>query len=281
LFPARSPQAYQAIGFASGVAFIPPLLITFLGTRERADFQAAEPLPLRRSLGFVARNKPFRYAVALRLLSWIPVVIVQAVFAYYLTYWTGMTEDETSIVQGVILAMAFLCLPVVFYLSRRFEKRRAYIISAASWLVVMLGIFLIPRGMKAPVYVVGVLAGLGVSAAHVIPSAMMPDVMEVDELESGSRQEGAYAGITVFIDKLARMLALAVLPMVLRWTGYVQPEASVAQPVQPPSALMALRIFVSVVPAVLLALSIAVARVYPLTRARYGEIQRELEARRA
>jgi Na+/melibiose symporter-like transporter len=38
---------------------------------------------------------------------------------------------------------------------------------------------------------------------------MTPDVMEVDELMSGRRQEGVYSGILTFIDKLARMAALA------------------------------------------------------------------------
>jgi GPH family glycoside/pentoside/hexuronide:cation symporter len=280
MFPARDPRAYQTIGYASGLAFIPPLLIAFLGTRERAEFQAAAPLPLRTSIGFIRRNSAFRSTVALRLLSWIPVVIVQAVFAYYLAYWIGMTEDETSIVQGVILAVAFLFLPLVSYLSHRFEKRQAFVISVVSWAVVMLLIFLVPQGAKLPVYVLGALAGFGVSAAHVIPSAMTPDVMEVDELMSGRRQEGVYAGIMIFIDKLARMAALAVLPLVLRWARYVQPTVANPTPIQPASALMALRIFVSVVPALLLIASIPVARAYPLTRERYEEIRQTLVRRR-
>ncbi len=208
-------------------------------------------------------------------------MIVQAVFAYYLAYWSGMTEDETSIVQGVILAVAFLFLPLVSYLSRRYEKRQAYVISMVSWAVVMLVIFLVPRDTKIPVYILGALAGFGVSAAHVIPSAMTPDVMEVDELMSGRRQEGVYSGILTFIDKLARMAALALLPLVLRWADYVQPTAADPTPDQPVSALLALRIFVSVVPALLLIVSLPVARAYPITRAHHGQIQRALEERRA
>lgn len=281
MFPARDPRAYQTVGYAAGLAFIPPLLITFFGTRERAEYQTEKPLPIRESLGFIRRNSAFGSTVALRLLSWTPVVIVQAVFAYYLAYWSGMTEDETSIVQGVILAVAFLFLPLVSYLSRRYEKRQAYVISMVSWAVVMLVIFLVPRDTKIPVYILGALAGFGVSAAHVIPSAMTPDVMEVDELMSGRRQEGVYSGILTFIDKLARMAALALLPLVLRWADYVQPTAADPTPDQPVSALLALRIFVSVVPALLLIVSLPVARAYPITRAHHGQIQRALEERRA
>jgi GPH family glycoside/pentoside/hexuronide:cation symporter len=279
MFPPRSPQAYQTIGFASGIAFIPPLLITFFATRERVEVQTEAQLPVKESVGYVLRNPVFRYTVALRLLSWIPVVIVQAVFAYFLTYWSGMSEDEASIVQGVILAVAFALLPLVLYLTKRFEKRQAYIITVATWAVVMVAIIFVPQGAKTPVYIIGALAGLGVSAAHVIPSAMQPDVMEVDELNSGHRQEGAYGGIMVFVDKLARMAVMAVLPMTLRMAGYVQPSEANPVPTQPSSALLALRVFVSFAPALLLLASLWVAHRYPITRARYDEIQRTLAAR--
>lgn len=281
MFPPRSPQAYQTIGIASGLTFIPPLLITFFGTKERAEFQAAKPLPLREAAGFVMRNTAFWYSLALRILSWMPVVIVQAVFAYYLIYWSGMTEDETSIVQGVILAVALLLLPVINWLAKRMEKKSAYIVTTATWVLVMLALLPVPQGTKVPIYIIAALAGLGVASAHVLPNAISPDVMEVDELMSGRRQEGAYAGISVFIDKLARMVVLAVLPIVLQWAKYVQPTDADPFPVQPASALTALRIFVSVVPAVILGISIIVAYFYPITRARYAEIQRQLTEQRA
>ena len=281
MFLARSAQAYQTIGVISGLAFIPPLLITFLGARERAEFQTEKPLPLREAVGFVARNHVFRYALTLRILSWMPVVIVQAVFAYYLIYWTGMTEDETSIVQGVILAVALLFLPGVDWLAKRMEKKHAYIVTTAGWVLVMLALLPVPQGAKVPVYVIAALAGLGVASAHVLPNAITPDVMEVDELMSGRRQEGAYTGITVFIDKLARMVVLALLPVILSWAKYIQPTAADPFPAQPASALTALRISVSVVPAVVLVISIVVAYFYPITRAKYAEIQRQLAVQRA
>ena len=280
MFDARDPKAYQTIGTVAGIAFIPPVLITFLGTRERPEFQQRAALPIRESLSYVARNHAFRYTLALKLLSWTPVVIVQAVFAYYLTYWAGMTEDEASLVQGVILAVALVLLPLVGYLARRFEKKRAYIIAVAIWVAVMVAIGFIPQGAKLPIYILAGLAGFGVAAAHVIPTAMSPDVMEVDELMSGHRQEGIYAGIEVFIDKVARMLVMGLLPLALRASSYVQPTDAVALPEQPASALLMLRLLVSLVPALLLLVSLGVAWAYPITRERYGQIQSELAARR-
>jgi GPH family glycoside/pentoside/hexuronide:cation symporter len=280
MFPARDPRAYQTIGLICGASFIPPLLIAFWGTRERPEFQRASAPPLWQSVRYVLRNTAFRYTLSIRLLSWMPVVVAQAVFAYYLIYWSGMGEDETSLVQGVILAVALLFLPVVLWLARRLEKKTAYIIAAATWALVMLTILLVPQGARAPVYIVAALAGFGVSAAHILPSAMSPDVLEVDELMSGRRQEGAYAGVEVFVDKLARAGVMALLLAILRWSGYVQPTDDNPIPVQPGSALIALRLLMSVFPALLLGASIVVAWFYPLTRERYEEVRRELALRR-
>ncbi len=72
---------------------------------------------------------------------------------------------------------------------------------------------------------------------------------------------------------------LALLPAVLRWSGYVQPTAADLVPHQPASALNALRLVISVLPAVLLGASIVVAWFYPITRRRYAEINRELARR--
>ena len=280
MFPARDPRAFRVIGFICGAISIPPFLIAFLATRERPEFQEESALPLSKSLRFVLRNVAFRYTLAIRILSWMPVVIAQAVFAYFLIYWTGMTEDETSVVQGVILATALLFLPIVLWLSRRLEKKTAYVIAAASWTVVMLAILLVPQGARIPAYAIAALAGFGVSAAHLLPRAMEPDVLEVDELMSGRRQEGAYAGVAVFVDKLARALILGLLPTVLYWSGYVQPTALDPLPSQPASALRALQLLMSVLPALLLTASILVARRYPITRGRYAEMRQKLVARR-
>ena len=278
VFPAFSdPQtAFMVIGILCGLIFIPPVLITFFGTRERAEFQTAAAPGLIESLRFLLCNREWRLAVAISLLSWMPVDIASAVFAYYLVYWIGMSEDEASLVQAVILASATLFLPLVLWMARRLEKKTAYIISTAFWIVCMLAILLVPPGAKVPAYIIAFCVGLGVSSAHVLPNAMSPDVIEVDELMSGRRQEGIYAGVNVFVRKLSTGLVLAAIGPVLAWSGYVENAVQ-----QTPQALTAIRILISVVPAVILLASILIAWAYPLTRQKHAEIQEELRQRRA
>ena len=69
---------------------------------------------------------------------------------------------------------------------------------------------------------------------------------------------------------------VALLPAVLRWSGYVQTTAADPALLQPTSALSALRLVISVFPTLLLMASVVVAWFYPITRRRYAEVSREL-----
>lgn len=152
----------------------------------------------------------------------------------------------------------------------------AFIISTASWAVVMLGLLLVPRGARHLVYPIAALVGPGVAAAHALPTAMSADTLDIDELYSGQRQEGIYAGFEVFIRKLSTKVVLAGIGSILAWSGYVERAAE-----QSPRTLTVLRLIISVGPAVILVGGIAVAWRYPLTRQRHRAIQRELADRRA
>jgi GPH family glycoside/pentoside/hexuronide:cation symporter len=279
MFPSRDPRAYQVLALVCGACFSVTSLITFFGAHEGLEFQRQGALSLRETARSILRNVPFRYALAIHVLGWMPVTIVMALFAYYFIYWIGLDTVTVSLVQGGIMLMAWLFLPVVLWLSRRYEKRTAYSIAAGSWAVLMLATLLLPQGARIPAYILCALSGFGIAAIHLMPSAMLPDVIEVDELASGHRQEGAYVGVTNFAGKLGQMATLAMLPVILRRAGYIQPGAENALAGQPASALQALRLMIAILPALFLGTSLIVAHFYPLTRERHAQIRRELAGR--
>ena len=80
MFPEGDPRAFRTMGFVCGVVFIPPLFITFFGTREREEFQVAPPPSPLEGLRFVLRNRPWRYTLGMELLSWMAVDIASALF---------------------------------------------------------------------------------------------------------------------------------------------------------------------------------------------------------
>jgi GPH family glycoside/pentoside/hexuronide:cation symporter len=268
--------AFWVMGMLCSGLFVATILVAFFGTRERSGFQAQTPGRPLESLRFVFRNRDWWYTLGMRILAWIPVDVASAVFAYFLIYWIGMETMEASLVQAVLLGSAALSMPLIVWTTRRWEKKTAFMVATASWAVVMLALLFVPQGARHLVYPIAVLVGPGVAAAHALPTAMSADTLDVDELNSGKRQEGIYAGFEVFIRKLSTKLVLAGIGPVLAWAGYV--ERAERQTTQ---TLTAIRLLIAVVPAIILFGAVVVAWRYPLTRGRHRDIQAELAQRRA
>ena len=67
------------------------------------------------------------------------------------------------------------------------------------------------------------LAGLSVSAAHILPDAMFPDVIEWDELRTRRRNEGMFYGVKNFLRKVTGAVAIFIALQALGWFGYQAP----------------------------------------------------------
>jgi len=267
---------FAVVGVVIGVVGIFPYLWIVAVVRERPEFQQEDGVSLLEGLRVVLTNRPFWLALATDALAWISVSLVAETFAFFLVCWGGMLAEDSPMMMGVILASAAAFLPLVIWLSNRLEKKWAYVICTATWMVVHVALWFVPRFTMIPIYVVAVIAGLGVSSAHVLPGAMSIDVLESVELESGRRQEGIFAGVSAFFRKLGFSVVGFAVGWVLKLTGYVADTAD-----QTAGALTGLRVMITWVPLVLLCLAIWAAVAFPITRAVHARMVAELEARRA
>jgi GPH family glycoside/pentoside/hexuronide:cation symporter len=256
---------YGLVGFILGlVAMIPPLVV-FSITRERPAEELPEPLPMRQAIQSTLSNYPFRLVMGLYLLSWTTASILAAVLIYFATYYLRVPEQANYFVL-LAQGMAILFIPVVVWLSRRLDKRRAFILGAATWIAVFLGIFSLRADQVTLGYVLAALSGLGIATAYVIPWAMVPDIIEHDQLRTGQRREGSYYSFASFFQKLATGLAIWGIGQALAWANYITPGVGEAPPIQPPQAIQVIRIFAGPVPAILLILAIICAWYYPISR---------------
>jgi glycoside/pentoside/hexuronide:cation symporter, GPH family len=263
-------------GIGIGTLSAVPFLLIVAIFRERRDFQLRLPDGRRGSVRTVLRNRPFWLALTVMASAWMAIAVVEAVFAYYLIYWTGMSEGDTPLVLATILGSAALFLPVVNALARRFEKKHAFIVCALTWAAVHAALWWVPSHSVAPIYAIAFLAGLGVAAAHVLPTALAVDVLESIELEGGGRQEGVFGGMSSLIQKLATSLALLAIGWGLDLAGY-QAGATT----QSPATLQVVRSLTSWLPLTLLVVAMLAARAFPITRAIHRQMTAELVSRRA
>jgi GPH family glycoside/pentoside/hexuronide:cation symporter len=264
------------MGAVIGFFCIFPLWLVFFGTRERADFMRQPPKGIRESIAALRDNPPFVFNLVIYLFTWVTVAIIQLIMLYYIKHVVRL-EARSDLIMATIFIVAMIALPLWEWISRRLNKRLAYIVGIAFLAVVLLALSALSPSIGLPlILVICVLAGIGVSAAHIIPWSMLPDAIEYGELKTGERHEGMYYSLITLVQKIATSIVIPAVLLILDRTGYV-PNADI----QPESAVNGIRLIAGPIPAVLLGLGILFAIFYPLGRENYTEIARTLEARRA
>ncbi|WP_423222521.1 MFS transporter [Candidatus Amarolinea aalborgensis] len=274
--------AYAVSAGVWAVAATLPFFFAFWGTYERHQPDEEEDLPFREALKITFANRAFRYVTGIYLLSWLVVQTVSTIVIYYMTYWLrqpGLVPVVILAVQGSALIWLFIWTAV----SRRTGKKGVYYRGMIFWIVVAFALFAVQPGWPSWVIIaLAALAGVGVATAYLVPWAMLPDVIELDELETGKRREGAFYGFFVLLQKLGLALGLFLVSQVLNWTGYITPPEGITAPiVQPDSALLAIRLMIGPLPALILAAGIFLVYKFPITKENHEQALRELARRRA
>jgi GPH family glycoside/pentoside/hexuronide:cation symporter len=102
--------------------------------------------------------------------------------------------------------------------------------------------------------------GLGASTAYLIPWSLLPDAIDVDP----DKPAGLYSAFMVFVQKLCISLVLFGFGSLMTMSGYL-PTLGAAQP---ESALLAIRLCMGLLPALLVVLGLVVMRRWPAAQPR-------------
>ena len=261
-------------------------LITFFFTREKhyeEMVKAREEEPAGpgffEGLRIVFRNKAFVNVTVIYLMSWLAIQFVQNNLFLYVKYWIGAESSFGFLVLAVQFS-AFIFLMIWAKISGKIGKQNIYYLGMSFWVVVEVIMFFVQPGQVTFLFIMAILAGAGVSIGYLVPWSMVPDVVELDELETGQRREGIFYGFFVFLQKLGISLGLAISNYIFALTGYKNQVLGSAAQVQPPAVLMAMRIFISLAPAVILLLSFVAVYKYPISRKKHAEMRAALEQRK-
>ncbi len=275
-FSPENEQNVLVMGLTFAILSTIPLFFVFFGTRERPEFMRQEQPRLIDALKASFKNRPFIFSAVIFLFTWLAIDILQTIMLYFIKHGVAQ-ETNSDLIMGTIFVVGIIALPLWTWTSRKLNKRLAYIIGMLFFAGVLLVLItLTPLTPLSVILGLCVLAGIGVSAAHVIPWSMIPDAIEYGELDTGKRYEGTFYSLISLSQKIASSVAIPLALLMLDVTGYIPNSTA-----QPASAVNGIRFLVGPLPAVLLTIGILFAILYPLGRENYTKIARELEERRA
>jgi GPH family glycoside/pentoside/hexuronide:cation symporter len=272
--PEKSTSVF-IIASALAVASTIPFLIVFAGTRENVAHVQQEQPKLREILSEMRGNRPYIIAVVIYLATILGFEVLIGSTLFFMQYKLQMPGIAAYTTLTMFLS-ALAAIPLWNWVSKKLDKAKGYAVAIASLTIILLIFAFFDN--HVPIYLIFIfstLAGIGLSAGHNIPWAILPDTIEYGEYLSGKRHEGIYYSFMALARKIASIFTLPALLLLLNWSGYV-PNL----PQQAPLTVTMIAFLFAGIPAVLFIIGFITALRYPLSRERFNEIKVELDRRK-
>lgn len=268
----RDAAAVAAMGW-SMIFMLPIATLLTVAVVPEAKHPPQEHLSLGKTVKTLLESQSARRVLLPDFLLGIAQGVSGTLFLFYFQFVLGF-ERESQTLLAIYFVSALLGVPVWWLAAQRWGKHRAmqgvFIYSAATTALLMV----IPTHqflIAAPFMVV---AGMANGGGVLLTRSLMADVVDEDELTTGTRRSGLFFGLLLTTSKLG----VASGPIALGVLGLAGFQAT-AGAENTPAGLMALTILFIGVPTLLCLLGALSLRNYPLDAARQAELHAAIEAR--
>lgn len=201
--------------------------------------------------------------------------LIGVLFFYFFEQARGFERDQTSILLLVYFVAGLVGAPVWAALATRIGKHHALAVGSLYFAVSFAAATLLVPAGNFPAAVAAIfVTGLAFGAADLLLRAMMADASDAVRLDDGADRTGLLFSILNATSKLGYAISVGAFA-VLEWIGFDAAPGAV----NAPGVILGLQWLFIAAPVVLLVVSAAVLRVYPLTPARHADIRATLAAR--
>ncbi|PXA04433.1 hypothetical protein DDZ13_07840 [Coraliomargarita sinensis] len=272
-----------------GAVLFAAIMIPAVVSREHPCMFVDKDSPGRKRVPFLKSIKetlscwPFLNLSLITIVSLLGLMMVGSL-GYYVTIY-HMYDGDKGEASGRLLSIVNYTIPISTVIAVPLLQKVSTSLGKRTTMIFAFAVALVGTLLKWPCYSIiypylaiipSILIGVGSAAAYVFVNAMIPEAVDADELKTGERREGMFSAAYSLMFKIGAAVALLFSGYILSWSGF---DAALTTP-QSESTIFWMRIYFTLIPAVALAASIALAAYYPITETRAYEIRSELEARR-
>lgn len=227
---------YLGVIFAAIFMFVVLMVYLFSWERTREEVERyAPPTPhtsafdalrtLYSDLVSTFRVRAFRLHLGMYLGGYISQDVFNAVFTYFVIFALGSTVVVASNFLGTMFLAQFASVGIFIVLVMRLQPAPSYRLAVGLFAASILGFLALyrlqPAGLATWLFVPVILAGLGRGGLNYIPWNVYNYMADVDEIVTGRRREGAYAGVMTFSRKAMQAIAVMSVGAVLDARGLV------------------------------------------------------------
>lgn len=261
--------SWALAGLLMGITIPITMYLSLLGTKERVEYQIDEPLPIIKAFKESFSNKPFIIASITYALIDFCFGFTMMILPLYAKFILNIEEGmEGFAMIGVALGI-IISFPLWWQIYAKKGPKFGLSLGMIIFCVGMIPLFLAEDFISLTI--IGIFPGLGVTGV-LMTEPVISAAIDYDEIKTGKRREATFGGIGAFIARLSMILSAFALITIQLLSGF-DPNLET----QAPTALIGLRISMSLVPAFGLLIGLIVFKFYPLNYKKFTEQQEQLK----
>ena len=261
--------SWALAGLIMGITIPITMYLSLLGTKERVEYQIDEPLPIIKAFKESILNKPFIIASITYALIDFCFGFTMMILPLYAKFILNIEEGmEGFAMIGVALGI-ILSFPLWWQIYAKKGPKFGLSLGMIIFCAGIIPLFLAEDFISLTI--IGIFPGLGVTGV-LMTEPVMSAAIDYDEIKTGKRREATFGGIGAFIARLSMILSAFALISIQLLSGF-DPNLET----QAPTALIGLRISMSLVPALGLLIGLIVFKFYPLNYEKFTKQQEQLK----
>ena len=258
-------EAHGTITTWLGLCVCALAIVTFLGTRERAGPYTPPRDTLFGDFADTFRSKPFLLYTFALVIGQIGDGLTASLALFALEEWWGFEAPHPRFILIGYMAMAMLSIPLWMRIAGHFDKAQTFAACTFMATAALVGMLAVPAIGLWWAYAMLYLAGFGLGGRMVVAMAIVPDIIDDDELRTHTRKDGAYFGMISLLRKLSRSLAMGISGIGLGFFGYASGVSE-----QSPEAIRGIRLMFCIVPAIASGICGVMLLWFPINRAKHA-----------
>lgn len=241
-----------------------------------------EKIPLFKSLKETLSNHSFMSLMGATILFMLGTNLVFSLGPYLSVYFVLDGNETTASYFSNYQSWIYFALNASFvyifaWLSER--KGKKYCLLLAMSLVIGAGIsnwFIYDPNHPYLMLCVTVLLGPAYAGIWLMIPSMTADIIDEDELRTGTRREGSFAAVSSWVNKFSMSIAFGLSGWLLSWTGF-----DVAKGMdQDPQIFTTMRLIMAIVPVITVGIALFFLSRLQISTTQTLEVRKQLEAKR-
>ena len=271
-------QQYQLFGIITMIIIIIiGLIFLKFSPREKLEFKEdyKNAPSFIEGLKLAGKNKSFMwYIIVVVTLNCVNLMLPTLV-PLYGKFVLGIGEGE-SFYLAIMLGLFFISAAIsmnIFWkpVVQKLGIRKSWFIAISLWIIFLSPILIIDTILAG--MIVFFLAGIGFAGCYYLLDLAICDVIDEDEVNTGTRKEATYYGVYILSIRLAAILVFLSISIVFTnvgWTVY-EPEKVT------PQVIFGLRALMFIFPAIVLLIGMIAVYKNPLHGERLKEVKEKLQ----